>query len=170
VQPIAGYARPVTEDTHWLTPEERRSWLALSRLLGTLPGALDAQLQRDAGLNYFEYVCLAMLSEQPERALPMSRLSTITAGSLSRLSNVVKRLEGRGYVRRCAEPSDRRVSVAVLTDEGYAALVAAAPAHVTHVRDLVLDALTADQLAALGEAASLVLDRVDPEGRTAVGD
>jgi len=171
VQPIAGYARAVEDEgTRWLTAEERRAWLTLSRLLGTLPGALDAQLQRDAGLNYFEYVCLAMLSEQPERALPMSRLSTITAGSLSRLSNVVKRLEGRGYVRRCGDPGDRRVSVAVLTDAGWEALVAAAPAHVAHVRELVVDALSAEQLAHLGDAASLVLDRVDPEGRTAVAE
>ena len=169
VMPDPAYARSVsTSEPQWLTPEERSAWLTLSRLFETLPAALDAQLQRDAGLNYYQYVVLAMLSEQAEHALPMSRLSTITAGSLSRLSNVVKRLEGRGYVRRCADPADRRVSVVTLTDEGWSSLVAAAPAHVTHVRELVVDALSPTQLAALREAALLVLDRVDPEGHTAI--
>jgi len=168
------YARGVSDDvmpeTRWLTAEERQAWLAVSRTLGTLPAALDAQLIRDAGLNYFEYLVLAMLSEQPGRALPMSRLSAVTAGSLSRVSNVVKRLEARGYVRRGAHPDDRRVKVAVLQDAGLDALVAAAPAHVAHVRHLVIDALAPRDLAGLRDALLLVLDRVDPEGRSVVTD
>ncbi len=154
----------------WLDAEERQAWLAISRVLGTLPGVLDAQLQRDADLNYFEYIVLAMLSEAPDHSLPMSRLSVATAGSLSRLSNVVKRLEGRGYVRRGAHPADRRVKVAVLEDAGWQALVAAAPAHVAHVRHLVIDALSPQDLAGLRDALLLVLDRVDPDGRSMVTD
>ena len=57
---------------------------ALPAPLITLPAALDAQLQRDAGINHFEYVVMAMLSEQPDHALPMSQLSSVVAGSLSR--------------------------------------------------------------------------------------
>lgn len=157
-------------EPRWLSPDERQAWLALSRLIGTLPAALDGQLERDAGLNYFEYLVLAMLSEQPGRALPMSRLSSITSGSLSRLSNVVKRLEGRRYVRRGPHPDDRRVRVVFLCDAGWEALVAAAPAHVTHVRDLVIDALSPRELARLRTALVKVLERVDPEGRTEVDE
>lgn len=160
---------PATE-TRWLTPEERQAWLALSRAFTTLPAALDAQLQRDAGLNYFEYIVLAMLSEQPERSLPMSQLSSVTAGSLSRLSNVVKRLEARGYVRRGGHPEDRRVKVAHLEDAGWQALVAAAPAHVAHVRRLVIDAIGPRELAHLRDALLQVLDRVDPDARPFVVD
>ncbi len=155
-------------EPRWLSPDERQSWLALSRTLITLPAALDAQLQRDAGLNHFEYVVMAMLSEQPDHALPMSQLSSVVAGSLSRLSNVVKRLEARGYVRRDGHPQDRRVKVAHLEEAGWQALVAAAPGHVEHVRHLVIDAMRPRELVQLRNALLKVLDRVDPEGRSVI--
>ena len=162
---------PVSEtDPRWLSAQERQLWLTLSRLMTVLPPALDAQLERDAGLNYYEYIVLAMLSEEPDRSLPMSRLSLVTAGSLSRLSNVVKRLEARDYVGRCAHPDDRRVKVVRLLDAGNAALVAAAPAHVGHVRDLVVDAVPAADLDHLTRALRRVLDRVSPEGFPALDD
>lgn len=165
------YPGPVSDDEpQWLSAEERQAWLALSRTLTTLPAALDAQLQRDAGLTTFEYLVLAMLSEHPGRRLPMSRLSTVTAGSLSRLSNVVTRLERRGLVQRGTDPDDRRVRVVELVEEGWQVLVAAAPAHVAHVRHLVVDALTPEDLAHLRDALLRVLDRVDPEGWSAIAD
>ncbi|MFC7760361.1 MarR family winged helix-turn-helix transcriptional regulator [Catellatospora bangladeshensis] len=88
------------QDTRWLSAEERQTWLALAALMIRLPSALDAQLQRDAGLSHFEYQVLAALSEAPERTLRMSRLAMLAEGSLSRLSQVVARLEQRGWVRR----------------------------------------------------------------------
>jgi len=51
---------------------------------------------------------MAMLSEQPTRTLGMSQLAAVTSASLSRLSNVVKRLERRGYLPRQTDPSDGR--------------------------------------------------------------
>src|SRR3712207_7793384 len=43
-------------------------------ILTLLPAALDAQLQRDAGLSHFEYMVLAMLSERPSRTARMTEL------------------------------------------------------------------------------------------------
>jgi DNA-binding MarR family transcriptional regulator len=65
-----------------------------------LPAALDTQLQRDAGISSFEYQVLSGLSVSPERTMRMSRLAALTEGSLSRLSQVVARLEKRGWGRR----------------------------------------------------------------------
>ena len=104
----------------WLTADEREAWLSLVRVAGRLPAVLDAQLERDAGLNFFEYTVLAMLSEQPTRTLGMSQLAAVTSASLSRLSNVAKRLERRGYLRRQTDPGDGRCTQAVLTDAGMA--------------------------------------------------
>ena len=83
----------------WLDADERLTWLVLVSLLQTLPGALDAQLQRDSGLSFFEYMVLAMLSEQEDRTLRMSRLAAVTNGSMSRLSHVAAKLERRGLPR-----------------------------------------------------------------------
>ena len=63
------------EEPRWLSPQERAAWLSLVGVMVKLPAALDAQLQRDAGLSYFEYMVLAMLSAQPDRTLRMSELA-----------------------------------------------------------------------------------------------
>ena len=150
------------ESTRWLDPEERAAWLSLSRTIVKLPSALDAQLERDADLNYFEYLVMAMLSEQDDRTLRMSQLAALSNASLSRLSHVAKRLESRGYLQREPDPHDGRFTRAVLTDAGLQKVVASAPGHVTAVRELVFDALTPTQLRQLREATDAILTRVDP--------
>src|SRR5215472_5774685 len=129
-------------EPRWLDPDERLIWLALGSVLIRLPGALDSQLQRDAGISHFEYQVLAGLSEAPDRTLRMSVLALLAEGSLSRLSQVVSRLEQRGWVRRAPDPTDGRYTLATLTDAGWEKVVATAPAHVEEVRRLVFDRLT----------------------------
>src|SRR5690349_21438260 len=87
-------------ETPWLDTAEREAWLRLIAVVELLPGALDAQLRRDAGLTHFEYYVLAMLSEAPERTLRMTSLAQRTNATLPRLSHVVRRLEDRGLVER----------------------------------------------------------------------
>ena len=89
------------------------------------------------------------------RTARMSELAQLANGSLSRLSNVVKRLEQRGLVRRVPDPDNGRYTLAILTASGCDLVAAAAPGHVRTVRKLIFDALHADQvtqLAAIGEA------------------
>src|SRR5690606_7764843 len=124
----------------------------------------DAQVRQDSGLTHFEYQVLAMLSEAPERTLRMSWLARRANATLPRLSHVVKRLEDRGLVSRSRSDLDARATDAVLTDEGWTQIVAAAPGHVSYVREHVLDQLTSDQVRALGEIAGAVLSSLDPSG------
>ncbi|MET9554477.1 MarR family transcriptional regulator [Streptomyces sp. NPDC006645] len=149
-------------DTPWLSPAELESWIPLSGMLLGLVSALDAQLQSDAKVSFFGYLVLAGLSEAPERTLPMSDLSVLAHGSLSRLSHAVSTLEKRGWVRRSPSPENGRVTVATLTDAGYDKLVATAPGHVEAVRRLVLDPIDGDQLRALGEISTVIRDSMGP--------
>ncbi len=144
-------ARTAAEPTRWLTEAEQNAWIGIALLLVELPSALDAQLQRDSGINLFEYFVLSRLSmTEPDRKARMSELRSLVGGSLSRLSNVVKRLEQRGFLRREPDPTDGRYTMVILTDAGMDMVVAAAPGHVAAVRELVIDSLTSDQLTALG--------------------
>lgn len=152
--------RPVAEP-RWLTPEELVAWRALAKLLNRLPTALERQLQRDAELSYLEYHVLAFLSEQPRHTTRMRQLAELADAEQSRLSHLVGRLERRGFVRRETDPSDRRSTLATLTDAGYAHLVAAAPRHVERVRELVIDALTPELLLAVKEASDRVVARIE---------
>ena len=56
------------------------------------------------------------------------------------------RLESLGWIRREACETDRRGAIAVLTDEGFAAVEAAAPVHVEGVRTHFFDQLDEKQL------------------------
>ena len=145
----------------WLTAAELDSWLSLVRLMTWLPWSIDQQLQRDSNLGIVEYQVLAMLSNSPERKMRMSVLAQITNASLSRLSHLVKRLEERGLVRREPDPADGRFTNAILTDKGFRTLAAAAPGHVAHVRSLVVDVLSPEQLRRIGQAADRIMSRID---------
>lgn len=143
------------DDVRWLTPSEKEAWTGLVSLMLLLPGKLEAPL-REVDLTLFEYLVLSHVSEAPNRRIRMSELAFLASGSLSRLSNVVKRFEQRGWMTRSPDPDDGRYTLARLTEAGHRLVVAAAPVHMTSVRELVLDPLTnADQLALTRIAAKL---------------
>ena len=125
----------------WLSPVERDAWLALVSVTTLLPAALDSELQAQAKITLFDYNVLAMLSEAPEHILAMSELASRTSASLSRLSHVVKKLEGRGWVERNRSPEDARVTIARLTADGWETVQALAPEHVASVRKLIFQGL-----------------------------
>jgi len=145
-----------TEDAPWLDAEEMEAWRVLASVMGRLDAALDAQLRADAGLSHFDYVVLSALSEAPDRTLRMSELAFMAEGSLSRLSQVVSRLENKGWVHRSPDPADGRYTLATLTESGWATVVAAAPQHVREVRRLVFDPLTRAQVRQLAAIAARI--------------
>lgn len=150
-------------DPRWLDEEQQRVWFALGSVMTRLPSALDAQLQRDAGISHFEYVVLARLSTAPERTLRMSVLATLAEGSLPRLSQAVGRLEKRGWVYRTTDPSDGRYTLAVLTDEGWAKVAETGPRHVETVRGYVFNQLTRAQVRQLRGIAERILRALPPD-------
>jgi DNA-binding MarR family transcriptional regulator len=153
--------------TRWLDDDEMAAWIRLAAVLELLPGVLDSQLRRDAGLTHFEYFVLAMLSEAPERTLRMTALAARTNATLPRLSHVIRRLEERGLVERFPCPQDGRATNARLTGAGWDKVVATAPGHVDAVRAHVIDPLTREQVHQLAQIAGAILDQVDPKGLVA---
>ena len=150
-------------DTPWLDHTQRLAWVRFAAVLELLPRSLDAQLERDERLSHFDYYCLAMLSEAPRRTLRMTALAGMTNATLPRLSRVMNRLEEASYVRREPCPADRRATNVVLTDAGWDKVVGAAPGHVAHVRELVIDALQPEQVDQLSEISAQLLAVLDPD-------
>ncbi|KUJ44253.1 MULTISPECIES: MarR family winged helix-turn-helix transcriptional regulator [Micromonospora] len=150
----------MSDEPRWLTDHERDAWLALAKLMFNLPSALDAQLLRDSHLTLFDYFVLSGLSMTPGRTMRLSDLASFVSSSLSRLSNVVKRLEQRGLLRRAPDPESPRYTVATLTDAGWDLVVAAAPGHVAAVRHYVIDGLTPSQIDVLREVACHVTRQI----------
>jgi DNA-binding MarR family transcriptional regulator len=144
-------------ETRWLTASEQEVWRTFVTAVGGLTDHFARQLQRDANMPYTYYEILVALSEAPNRTLRMSELAGARGSSRSRLSHAVTRLEEVGWVRRQDCPTDKRGAFAVLTDAGFAALEAAAPGHVTEVREKLFDMLTPEQVQQLGEISRAIL-------------
>jgi DNA-binding MarR family transcriptional regulator len=147
-----------SQDTaRWLTAEQQQAWRTFLTACQTLFGAIDAQLLHDSQLPHGYYEILVRLSEAPGRALRMTQLAEAAASSKSRLSHAVARLEERGWVRRLDCATDRRGQIAQLTDEGFAALAAAAPGHVEQVRRSLIDLLSPEQVEQLREISAAII-------------
>ncbi len=167
---IPGYALSVnTSGPRWLTATEQAAWRAFLEACQELFGAVDAQLQHEGGMPHPYYEILVRLSEAPGRSLRMSQLAEASASSKSRVSHAVARLEERGWVRRVNCPTDRRGQIAELTEDGYAALSAAAPGHVEQVRRSLFDALTPEQVSQLAAISTAILAAGDSGARSGRG-
>ncbi|MEJ1088095.1 MarR family transcriptional regulator [Microbacterium sp. Mu-80] len=157
----------MTEDAdaeaEW-SPEELETWSSVATMLVWLPAALDAQLQRDAGLSHFEFGILFALDQADERTLTMSALAGFSNSSLSRLSRAVARLEKGDLIRRRIDAADGRVTLAGLTEKGQQAVRRAQPGHIALVRQLVFDTLTKAQAHQFGVIAQRIDGAIEAEG------
>ncbi|NHC14164.1 MarR family transcriptional regulator [Motilibacter sp. E257] len=157
-------AETATRAPRWLSDDEQRAWRAYLQATRLLAEHLEAQLQRDSGMPHAYYEILVTLSETPERRLRMSELAERTRSSRSRLSHAVARLEEAGWVQRANCAEDRRGAFAELTDDGFAALVEAAPGHVEAVRTHLIDQLTPEQVSQLQAISEAVLAGLERAG------
>ena len=136
----------------WLDDEEMRAWRGLVEVSADVSASLESELVEGFGFTEGDYAVLVNLSEAPERRLRMCDLATRLHLSPSGLTRRLDGLVGVGFVVREPSPSDRRVTLAVLTDAGLAALEAAAPVHVDGVRRHFLGHLNRTQIRQLGNA------------------
>jgi DNA-binding MarR family transcriptional regulator len=149
-------------EPRWLDAEEQKAWRAWLFSSMLLHDRLDRELTHGTGISHAYYEILVALSEAPGRMMRMSELADRCLSSRSRLSHAVSRLEERGWVRRQVCSDDGRGLLAVLTDEGFAALEEAAPVHVESVRTHLFDQLSPTQIAAMRDIGETLLRHLDP--------
>ena len=99
--------------------------------------AINAALERH-GLKYPAFAVLATLRVQgaPYRMSPKALLDTLILSS-GGLSNILRRLEQSGYIRRMADQSDGRGVIVELTERGRAVAEPAMREHADTERRLV---------------------------------
>src|SRR5690625_302423 len=150
-------------ETRWLDPQQQRHWRALVRGMALLNEHLDRDLESETGLRLNEYEVMVRLSEVPDRRMRRSSLADERVHSRSWLSHTISRMEAKGLVHRFKDDGDGRGVHCVLTDAGYAALESASHTHVASVRDRLVDVVTDDELAVLGQAFATIARTI--EGR-----
>lgn len=132
------------------------AWLGLIVTHARLFAKLDEELSVAHGLSLDDYEVLAHLSEAPDGARRMAELAHCCLVSPSGLTRRLDGLVSRGLVCRRSCPSDRRGSLAVLTEAGSQRLSEAAPTHAGGVRHHFIDRLSRDELVVLASALGRV--------------
>lgn len=138
----AGQPDPAEREPQPLTPDEEAVVRSLSRVIYSLPRAIDADMIREQRISLTEYLALSNLSEAPDRQLRMGDLAEACEMSLSGMTRLASRLESQGLVRRVRSEQDARGWNAILTDAGFARLEGAYPTNLASVRRHFLDHLT----------------------------
>ena len=146
--------------TRWLTEEEQRAWRGLLRMTAQLNARANRLLLQEYGISLADYEVLVALSEAPEGQLRVFEVADALVWEQSRVSHQLARMQRRGLITREGCATDARGAFAVLTTAGRAAIERAAPAHVEQVRQLVFDELSHEQVSALTEITTRVLDRL----------
>jgi DNA-binding MarR family transcriptional regulator len=101
--------------------EQSTAVTAFARLLhahASLTRRLSAQLEAEHGLTISDYEVLLRLSRAPERRLKRCELAESVLLTPSGITRLLDGLEATGLVGRAQCEGDRRVTYAVLTDEG----------------------------------------------------
>jgi len=137
------------------------AWSAFLRAHAAVVPAIDAELRRATGLPLSWYDVLLELNAAPHRRLRMQDLGERAVISRTRVSRVVDELVGAGYVRRQANPDDRRSSFATLTDDGRRIFRRAAPRYLAAVRRQFSARLSPAQVRVIRESLEAILEPSD---------
>jgi DNA-binding MarR family transcriptional regulator len=115
---------------HWTDrwgPEPARPMAAVTSIMRVqqiLLARLNLAL-RDHGLTFPRYEALMLLSFTRDGALPLGKIGERLQVHRTSVTNIVDKLEQDGFVRRVPHESDRRATLAALTDEGRRVAAAA---------------------------------------------
>ncbi|MFF8847877.1 MarR family winged helix-turn-helix transcriptional regulator [Streptomyces sp. NPDC015127] len=143
------------------TREELRTWREFIETTEALRTMLAARLQDDTGLSPGDYAVLLALSEAEQGRLRSSELAVVIGWERSRLSHHLGRMERRELILRETSATDSRGADIVLAPAGATAFKAATVPHLRAVRELFIDALSPDQLAAACDIAAALRTHLD---------
>jgi DNA-binding MarR family transcriptional regulator len=102
------------------------------------------------GLTFARYEALMLLSFTREGALPLGKIGARLQVHPASVTNLIDGLEQQGYARREPHPTDRRTTLAVITDEGRSQAEAATEAmHAVHFGIAGLSRRELEELTAL---------------------
>lgn len=152
--------------TRTLTDRQQIAWERYQRMRARLAGRLGRELARETGLSEADFEILNHLSESPDAPVRALALRCGLEWEKSRLSHQLRRMEQRGLVTREPCVEDNRGFVVRVTAEGRRLAEAGRRVHEDAVRRYVCDALTPEQLDALGEIATAVLAGLDEPHRS----
>ncbi len=142
----------VTEPGSCPTPHQLAllaQWNALQSSFQRLTDQLLCDVETETRLAPSSFHVLRFLLTVPGHAAPMNQLTTTLNFTTAGTTSLVDRLAGAGLVERRAAPADRRVTLAVLTDQGRQTATVAARRFADALQERVIAPLGPGALANL---------------------
>ena len=110
-----------------MVDEKMLAWRALMELHASVVDAIERHLQGGSGVPLAWYEVLLRLSRAPEASMRMQDLAGVLLLSRSGVTRLADRLEAAGLIERRTCATDRRGTLAVLTDSGRETLERCGP-------------------------------------------
>jgi len=147
----------------------KKSWASLVRAYAAIARELDARLSSEHDLTINEYEVLLLLARAEEFRLRRIDIATQLILSPSGITRMLDRLGAAGLVEKAECASDRRVTYAVLTEDGMSRLKAAGRSHDAVIEQLVGARLAKPELKTLTEILER-LPSVEDDGECSIED
>jgi DNA-binding MarR family transcriptional regulator len=142
------------------TRAELQTWREFIETTEALRTVITGRLQSDTGLSPGDYTVLLALSEAENGRMRSSDLATLVGWERSRLSHHLGRMERRRLIRREKAATDSRGAEIILAPAGGTAFREATAPHLRAIRELFVDALTPEQLAAAADVAAALREHL----------
>lgn len=152
-----------------MTAGELAIWRSLVDTTAELRRILGAELQ-ESSLSPADYQVLLALSEADGRRLRSSELAATIDWERSRLSHHLRRMEGRGLIRRDDCATDSRGAEVSLTGEGAGVFRRATAPHLRAIKKHFADGLTPEQFEALADILRALQNHLHSELAARAGD
>lgn len=144
-----------------LSASQAAAWASYQRMRVHLAGQINRELAHKTGLSEADFEILSALSDSSDESVRAIALRCGLEWEKSRLSHQLRRMEARGLITREECVEDNRGSVIRITDAGRKLVTEAQLHYEQAVQRYVIDALTPEQIEALGTIAETVLARLE---------
>lgn len=141
------------------------AWRALLLAHNSAVRAIESDVQRDGRVPLTWYDVLLELKAAGERGLRMQEVASRVVLSRTRVSRLVDEMVRAGLVTKSADPQDKRVSWAAITEEGARVLRATAPVYLRSIRRHFSTHLSDEDAMVIAEALHKVADQGGDEVR-----
>jgi DNA-binding MarR family transcriptional regulator len=141
------------------TAAELHAFRTFIEVTDELRSAFAARMQSESGVSSGDYAVLLALAEAKDRRMRSSDLAAQIGWERSRLSHHLGRMERRELIRREECLTDNRGAEIALAPAGARAYRQANVPHLHAIRELFIDVLTPEQLAAAQEIAEVLRNR-----------
>jgi DNA-binding MarR family transcriptional regulator len=112
-------ARRQWEAHGWPVPSAMAAATSIMRAQQIVLARVDSVL-RPLDLTFARYEALVLLYFSRQGALPLGKMGDRLMLHPTSVTNIIDRLEDQGLVRRVPHPTDRRTTLAEITDDGRA--------------------------------------------------